>query len=96
MDEEGIVLIFRGIPFHDGPAFALVFLKGCHLRCPGALTGVQRFEPELFFHPESAWAARSAYRSALGGNRGCGWQISFNRIDAELWSMFRVCYAEAG
>jgi pyruvate formate lyase activating enzyme len=99
MDEEGIVFDIQGYSIHDGPGIrTLVFLKGCHLRCPWCSNPEsQRFEPELFFHPERCIGCQKCLqvcsRGAIGVADG---KISFNRDRCQnCGQCSRVCYAEA-
>lgn len=99
MNEEGIVFDIQGFSIHDGPGIrTLVFFKGCPLRCPWCSNPEsQRFEPELFFHPERCIGCQKCLqvcpRGAIGITDG---KISFNRDRCQnCGQCSSVCYAEA-
>jgi pyruvate formate lyase activating enzyme len=99
MDIEGIVFDIQGFSIHDGPGIrTLVFLKGCHLRCPWCSNPEsQRFEPELFFHPERCIGCHKCLQVCpQGAIRILDGNLSFNRsLCQNCGKCSRVCYAEA-
>jgi pyruvate formate lyase activating enzyme len=99
MDIEGIVFDIQGFSIHDGPGIrTLVFLKGCHLRCPWCSNPEsQRFEPELFFHPERCIGCHKCLQICpQGAIRILDGNLSFNRsLCQNCGKCSRVCYAEA-
>ncbi len=99
MSEEGVVFDIQRFSIHDGPGIrTLVFLKGCNLRCPWCSNPEsQRFEPELFFHPERCIGCKNCLNACPHGSITLeDGQLSFNRYlcqNCGICSHF--CYAEA-
>jgi pyruvate formate lyase activating enzyme len=99
VSEEGVVFDIQRFSIHDGPGIrTLVFLKGCNLRCPWCSNPEsQRFEPELFFHPERCIGCKNCLNACPHGSITLeDGQLSFNRyLCQNCGKCSYVCYAEA-